>query len=461
MSRKNATIAAPAAKKRLKVPVRMTAYGREYLFLMLLLLAVATIGKINLIFLMVGIFLAPIGINRWLARRAIATVRVQRTHPMTVAAGQEFSVHFTAHTSRGRFIWNFLSEDTLTPVVKGTGNTENTENQERIPNTEEIVSKGKTYDTPNALVKKKLRSQTESTSSDTLPLQAFFPGFQTGPEQQATVSIRLGRRGLYRFGPLLAMTEAPFGLYRAEQTQTEPNSDLWVLPSLGRFTNAWRMRRPANRDAGSARRVGTGQEFFGVREWRSGDSPRSMHWRASARHRQWIVRQFADSQMRCVTILLDLFMEEEDTTKFTAEQQRRHREPIERAISMAATLLADLYRGDNPEHPRQAGGTNGGVFRLCLTCEPQHIEPEHFTNGAIRRAMRRLTLAQPHSDDRLESLWKRLAAQRETSREGELIVISLRNKELWQNELGGTHLPTYWLRPVPEEESLFQWRNPE
>jgi uncharacterized protein (DUF58 family) len=42
--------------------------------------------------------------------------------------------------------------------------------------------------------------------------------------------------------------------------------------------------------AGSGRR-GQGTEFYGIREWRSGDGSASVHWRASARRNQLIVME--------------------------------------------------------------------------------------------------------------------------------------------------------------------------
>jgi uncharacterized protein (DUF58 family) len=45
----------------------------------------------------------------------------------------------------------------------------------------------------------------------------------------------------------------------------------------------------ASTDAAGSSRSGPGIEFFGIREWRSGDSASSVHWRASARRNQLVV----------------------------------------------------------------------------------------------------------------------------------------------------------------------------
>ena len=41
----------------------------------------------------------------------------------------------------------------------------------------------------------------------------------------------------------------------------------------------------------STARVGTGQDFYGIREWRPGDASTSVHWRASARRNQLVVME--------------------------------------------------------------------------------------------------------------------------------------------------------------------------
>ena len=55
------------------------------------------------------------------------------------------------------------------------------------------------------------------------------------------------------------------------------------------------------------RRHGTEGDFYGVREWRSGDSRRWIHWRSSARSGELVVRQFEQPRNRDVAVLLDLW----------------------------------------------------------------------------------------------------------------------------------------------------------
>jgi uncharacterized protein (DUF58 family) len=52
-------------------------------------------------------------------------------------------------------------------------------------------------------------------------------------------------------------------------------------------------------------RVGLGSEFIGVREYRSGDSPRHVHWRTTARAGRLMVKEFSEETQPGLTIALD------------------------------------------------------------------------------------------------------------------------------------------------------------
>ena len=60
---------------------------------------------------------------------------------------------------------------------------------------------------------------------------------------------------------------------------------LVVFPRLGRLTRGW-LQRNRQAFAGAKRReqrAGSDGDFYGIRPWRSGDSPRRIHRRSSAR----------------------------------------------------------------------------------------------------------------------------------------------------------------------------------
>jgi uncharacterized protein (DUF58 family) len=81
------------------------------------------------------------------------------------------------------------------------------------------------------------------------------------------------------------------------------------------------------------RRPGTGADLLGLRAYRPGDAPRLMHWKASARLRQLVVRQTGEEQRAGYYIVL-----EAGKAIWTEAGQ------FERLCSLAASLAEDLFK---------------------------------------------------------------------------------------------------------------------
>lgn len=82
-----------------------------------------------------------------------------------------------------------------------------------------------------------------------------------------------------------------------------------------------------------ARRGGSGVDLLSVRAYAPGDSHRLIHWKASARQRQLLVRQHAAEQQEGFVLRLD-----------TAADRWPRPEQFERAVGFAATLAEDLFK---------------------------------------------------------------------------------------------------------------------
>jgi len=94
-----------------------------------------------------------------------------------------------------------------------------------------------------------------------------------------------GMRGSYHFEGTFAATTDLSGLTRQEQV-VRSEERLFIFPDFRRLMRVSIHPRRTRVYAGMipARVGGRGIEFFGVREYQSGDSPRSINWRVSARH---------------------------------------------------------------------------------------------------------------------------------------------------------------------------------
>lgn len=125
----------------------------------------------------------------------------------------------------------------------------------------------------------------------------------------------------------------PFGFMR-KALASDLGAEVLVWPSTVEYRRsaegmAW---RPV-RSQGHVNRPGQGGDLMALRGYSPGDSPRLVHWKASARLRHLMVRQFAAEGMEGFTLRMH-----SDAAVWTRPEQ------FELAVSFAATLAEDLFR---------------------------------------------------------------------------------------------------------------------
>ena len=274
------------------------------------------------------------------------------------------------------------------------------------------------------VVRDQIRAEAGPGRGRSIRPTVFFWYVPAGESRQAVYRGRFPQRGRYRFGPLRLSTRFPFGLFQRRRTSEETNV-LTVFPRLGRLTRGW-IRRHHEAFEGTQQRERrhsriTG-EFYGVREWRTGDSRRWIHWRSSARHGTLVVRQFEQQRNRDVAVLIDLWQPD--------LPQSDHLDAVELAVSFAATVAADLCR-------------KGGSNLLVATTGPK---PESAGGPAslalLQAAMERLAVAEAASEDRLPALFEHVLGQIEPGTE--VVLVSTRANDL--SDAG--RFPMLWRDPA-------------
>jgi uncharacterized protein (DUF58 family) len=126
-----------------------------------------------------------------------------------------------------------------------------------------------------------------------------------------TWQITWPRRGVVSVGPLTVSSRLPFGLKRRTGTLS-PQEAVVVLPSLGQVHRGRLRRRlaqtPFNLGRGRqfARRHPAAQaDLHGLRVFRSGDSPRWIHWPTTARIGELMIREFEESPTENLIVVLE------------------------------------------------------------------------------------------------------------------------------------------------------------
>jgi uncharacterized repeat protein (TIGR01451 family) len=121
-----------------------------------------------------------------------------------------------------------------------------------------------------------------------------------------TYTLR-GRRGYYGLRKVKAVAGESLGLARLEQ-DLATDGQLFILPPVLRLRRVAIQPRRTRIFSGTipARQGGAGVEFFDVRHYQPGDSPRWINWRATARHPQEVFsNEFEQERAADVGLILD------------------------------------------------------------------------------------------------------------------------------------------------------------
>lgn len=207
----------------------------------------------NLLYLLLGAMLGFIAISSWLSEQVIGGVRVSRRTPRGVTVGNALRIQYHVHNNRRRIPGFAL----------------------------EIGEEG-------------------------LPGQAFIPFLKAGGGTGTRSENRFVRRGIFPLEAVTVSTSFPFGLFRKSLSLKHPG-ELVIWPRTDR-----RVRAPA---PGGGRNASTGflslgfdgpkGEYKGLREYRSGDDPRDIHWRTTARLGSPVVREYEQNDAETLWICLD------------------------------------------------------------------------------------------------------------------------------------------------------------
>ncbi len=155
-------------------------------------------------------------------------------------------------------------------------------------------------------------------------------------QRQASYRLPPSVRGVLAVGPLVIERQDPFGLIRRRVAWLD-TSELIVHP---RHQEIAPPPRPRASDLASAvatpTQVRAGEDFHALRPYEQGDDLRRVHWRATARHDDLMIREHDDSREGRTTILVDV-------REFTVTP-----DALEELLSAAASILiAATTRGDD------------------------------------------------------------------------------------------------------------------
>jgi uncharacterized protein (DUF58 family) len=136
-------------------------------------------------------------------------------------------------------------------------------------------------------------------------LTVFIASLGSRERVALSYEIELDRRGLHEFPPITLKSSAPFGFFHHRRL-LDIQTKVLVYPEVRPLRHLDLLDRQLAPQIPRIR-SGTGYEVLGVRPFRSGDSPRHIHWRSVARTGELISKDFADEAQPGLTLILDLF----------------------------------------------------------------------------------------------------------------------------------------------------------
>ncbi len=206
-----------------------------------------------------------------------------------------------------------------------------------------------------------------------------------GPNQkvQAEAPCWPLRRGPLRFERVVVSTSFPFGIIR-RVLEFEQAGEVLIYPHLYRINRHVLFSLSHADPHGRKRleRAGGTEEFFGLREYRAGDSLKMIDWKRSARTGKLVSREMTLPSPPKIMLLLDLRMgavklpptdgkrqrSSAEVARLTEDGQRQQLVLLERAVSLAASLVCDAYF-----HGYQVGMTVWGT--VCVPFPVHHSLP--------------------------------------------------------------------------------------
>ena len=196
-----------------------------------------------------------------------------------------------------------------------------------------------------------------------------------GSLQSAGLTMELPSlgRGQYQIGPLTVRVQDPFGLYLVEKT-LEPET-VAVMPRPEKIRIAQLRPRHLGPWPGviPSKILGSGTEFYSLRGYVSGDDPKRINWKSSAKYNRLIINEMEAERVTDVMLVLDT-----DVAFFEASETDLFEREVVAAASMARFLL-----------------TQGNRVGLILQGEERGVVPPSFGKRHERKILLLLAAAKP------------------------------------------------------------------
>lgn len=272
--------------------LRLTADGFAVVVISLCILGASYVQHVNLLLLLFAFLSASAITAALFCRRNLKGVSVERKLPPEAFVGKTALVQIELSRKAGRkYEWGVVVEDAL--------------EQDGAPRERPRV---------------------------------YFQSLAPRSRRRQSYEIHPRQRGRIDFKQLHVSSRFPLGVFE-RQCVWKLEDSLVVFPQLGQLHETWRRRMRGQHSLFASRTPDSGVndfDFHSLREYRTGDSLRHIHWRTTARRGEVMVKEFEPLETRDTLLLLDPWLE--------ADASPERRQLFERLISFVATCCVELCR---------------------------------------------------------------------------------------------------------------------
>ncbi len=311
---------------QLNLPFDFTLGGAIVLGLLLIVGFSAWNTGNNLLFLVLSFLAAALIVGFLVGALMLKKLDVKMRFPETIFAGEETPILVSLH-NRKRFIPSY----SIVAEVRG---------KER----EESVAANELRSVLPGFIAGRLAAA--PVVRRTLEYFVYVPRNEL--IENRTLHV-FPERGRFLIKDFEISTKFPFAFFRHRRRLAAKETELIVFPRILQIHDG--VDTPTL-DAGKlvAFKKGSGQDLLALRDYRPNDDLRTVDWKATARSRHLIVREFAAEDDRRITLFVDdLFLPEgpQMTLREKLEAEREGRSPLrserfETAVSTAAAILTEI-----------------------------------------------------------------------------------------------------------------------
>ncbi|MBC8029825.1 MAG: DUF58 domain-containing protein [Pyrinomonadaceae bacterium] len=331
--------------KGLDLPVGVTGGGGIFLLIMTVAGFAAWNTGNNLLFLVFSLLCSTLFVGGVAARASLRDLIVSARFPDHIFAGEAAPVIVTLR------------------------------NAKRVFPSFSILVEARGPDEPAGSVKVKRRRQRFLKR----PL-AYFTYVPHRAAAEQRVEQVFATRGHVPINGFELSTRFPFGFFRFRRRLSARNVDIVVYPKPESVGDELHLLPMSAGHIASARR-GVGQDLFSLRNYQARDDLRHIDWKATARARNLMVREFTADDERRITIVLD-------TRELPDPDLETFQKRFEAGVVQTASLLKHFI--DERAEVRLALGSDIGNYGSGL--------------GHLFDGLRRLALVGPQQKHDLEEL---------------------------------------------------------